>query len=327
MFSDEDHPGLFMFLIGLIVVVMTAVGLSVFADKKFSLSGPPSTLKKDLQGGTEEIQRLTDYGNELSRRLAIDEPRAQAAREKRTSLRRQLAEQTKRLADLPAECAQLAQAIPLMEEEFQLYREKYRKQTWESAAGEALGTLTIRGREYRQAVIRLVTEVGLEIDFEGGGKARIQATDLDRTLQDRFQWDDEERRQHLKQEREQQDFVTRGGAPKTPAIPSKSPPATPAKPAPAPPTPPRPAATPELAQLAQLRGAVTLARAKVEALNSQLNEARAAIAAGQTSIPGSLKTWRELVAVLEPNLAKAKTALTVAKANLAAVAPADPAAR
>jgi hypothetical protein len=49
--------------------------------------------------------------------------------------------------------------------------------------------LTTRdGREYLQAVISRVTDVGLEIRHEHG-TARIQAADLDASYQERFQWE------------------------------------------------------------------------------------------------------------------------------------------
>jgi hypothetical protein len=65
-----------------------------------------------------------------------------------------------------------------------------------------LGNLKVRnGREYLQATILRVTDVGLEIRHEDG-IARIQAPDLDSKWQDRFQWKDDERRKVLAAERD-----------------------------------------------------------------------------------------------------------------------------
>jgi hypothetical protein len=199
MLSNDDHSGLFTFLIGMIVVVLAAVGLSMFADVKFSVSRSPKALQKEIETGAEELESLTDRRGKLARRLAQGEEHAQTAQQTRTSLRCELTDQAQRLAALTETRDQLRQAIPLTEVEFESYRANYRKQTWDRAVGQALGTLKVRGgREYRQAIIKRVTEVGLEIEFEGGGKARIQAPDLDPAVQDRFQWNDEERRQLLR---------------------------------------------------------------------------------------------------------------------------------
>ena len=318
MLSNEDHPGLFTFLIGMIVVVLAAVGLSLLVDVKFSVSRSPKSLQKEIETGAEELERLTDHHRELARRLAQGEEHAQTALQTRTSLRSEFAEQAQRLAALTESRDQLQQAIPLTEQEFERYRAEYRKQTWDRAAGQALGTLKVRGgREYRQAVIKRVTEVGLEIEFEGGGKARIQAPDLDPAVQDRFQWNDEERRQRLKEERDQQRAVAGPEPPK----PAPKPTVKPVTPLPQPVAPP---VSPASEQLKQLRSAVELARSKVDRLTTQLREARTAAARGENSVPGSLKTWVSRIAELEALLNAANQELAVARSNLAVVAPTSP---
>ena len=315
MLSDDDHPGVFTFLLGLIAVILAAVGLSLLSDTKFSVSRSPKALHKEIQTAAEELDRLTDHRRELARRLAEGEERTQAAQQTRTALRSELAEQALRLATLSDSRNQSQQAIPLMEVEFEDYRAKYRKQTWARAVGQALGTLKVGGREYRQAVIKRVTEVGLDIEFEGGGKARVQAPDLDPAIQDRFQWNDEERRQRLKEERDLQRAVAGADLPKPVPAPT-------VKPGPPPPRPgTAPAAAPDPDQLKALRRAVTLARAKVDRLNSLLNDARAAAARGEISVPGSLQTWRSRIVSLEALLSTANQELAIATANLAAVAP------
>ncbi len=194
----------------------------------------------------------------------------------------------------------------------------YRKQTWDRAVGQALGTLKVRGgREYRQAIIKRVTEVGLEIEFEGGGKARIQAPDLDPAVQDRFQWNDEERRQLLKEERDQQRAV----AGPEPSKPAHTPTVKPVIPSP---QPVAPSGSPASEQLKQLRSAVGLAQSKADRLTTQVREARAAAARGENSVPGSLQTWSSRIVSLEALLDAANQELAVAKANLAAAAPTSP---
>ena len=318
MLSDNDHPGIFTFLLGLIVVVLVAVGLSSLANVKFSIaSSSPKSIGPELQANQEEIEHLTGSLSTQTPRLAQAEARSQAALSTRTALRGKLADQTTQLTALAAEITALQQAIPDLTDEFRRYRANYRTVVWERAVGESLGTLTVRGaREYRQAVIKRVTEVGLEISHEQG-IARIHAPDLDPALQDRFQWNDEERRQQLEAELAQERAIIREGQPAAPPKPAAKP-----GPPPAVPTAQSPAPTPEPLKVKQLRAAVEQARFKVSRLNSQLSDARAAMAIGQTAVPGSLETWRSRVNRLETSLAAANSELAIAQANLTAVAPA-----
>lgn len=316
MLSDEDHPGLFMFLIGLIVVVMTAVGLASLANVKFSVAHSSQSHSKELEDGAAELEQLTADHGKLARRLAQAEARAQAAQASQAARRSELAAQAQRLTALTARCTELQQTIPSTQEAFRRYRADYREQVWDQAVGEALDTLTLRdGREYRQAVIKRVTPVGLEINHEGG-LARIQAPDLDPALQERFQWNAEERRSFMKENQAQRPSPSVD-------LPKMVPPPT-VKPAVPTPPPPAPAAPALAADLKQLRSAVVVASSKVARLNTQLSDARAAAAAGQTAVPGSLETWRSRIANLEASLTRANNALTIAKANLAAAAPAAP---
>jgi hypothetical protein len=192
--------------------------------------------------------------------------------------------------------------------EFARYRTKYRDTTWAEAVGQPLGNLTSPGgREYRQAVIVRVTDVGLEIRHEEG-TARVQAPDLDPALQERFQWNDEERRARLKQELDSQECATSSPDPATVADagaggthPFKD-----------------ETVLPDAGKLEALRGNVRAWKSKVAQLNAARNETRSkATSRIQSSIPGTLETWQARTARLENDLSLAKAELAAAQAILA----------
>ncbi len=94
----------------------------------------------------------------------------------------------------------LREAINQLDSDFTQYRTDYCRQVRQAAIGESMGDITLRnGREYKQVKIKQVTDVGLEIRH-ADGIARIQAPDLDQKIRDRFQWNDELRRQVLENE-------------------------------------------------------------------------------------------------------------------------------
>lgn len=325
MLSADEHPGIFTFLVGMIVVVMAAVGLSIMADKHRTFSSGAGALRREIAANAAEISELTarreeqgwqlkDSGGNL---LQGSKTHGEVVTGLKTLRQRQAALEKSRL--------EISESITALESEFSLYRENYRRKTWEGAVGESLGNLTVKGgREFRQATITRVTDVGLEINHEHG-IARIQAPDLDPKIQDRFQWSDEERRRHLKEELERQqgksgtdepaageeEAVVYEKAPETPAPQVKRV------------QPPRPAEDPEKLRLLRLH--VSGWKAKVSKLRIDRSEASSRASYGnQSSVPGSLETWAARSARLGRELLQAEAALSAAKSKLAAVAPNDP---
>jgi hypothetical protein len=59
MLSSEDHSGVVYFLIGIVVIVFTAVGLSMLVDQRFRFSSGVGVLKREVALQTEEIADLT----------------------------------------------------------------------------------------------------------------------------------------------------------------------------------------------------------------------------------------------------------------------------
>ena len=200
MLSLDEHPGIVSFLVGIIVLVMGAVGLSLVVDKRLKNSSEIVSVQREIEHGVIELEGLTVLLNERSRLLADSMPKQQAGSVTSGVLFSKLEALRQRSASLEMAGKEFRGEIAKIENDFSNYREEYRRKTWVGAIGEQLGNLMFRdGREYLQATITRVTEVGLEIQH-ADGIARIQAPDLDLKMQDRFQWNDETRRQVLENE-------------------------------------------------------------------------------------------------------------------------------
>ncbi len=319
MALDEDQSGLFSFMVGIIVVVMAGVALSLMVDSRFSFSRYESETKADLTENESEMGRLKILRDEKSNELSKAEPQLRAVIMAHESTGRQLAQLSRRKQDLIATLAVLQTEIPAIDEKFAQYRAKYRGATWAAAAGESLGNLKIRGgREYHQAVIVRVTDVGLEIRH-GLGFARVQAPDLDAALQERFQWNNDERLARLKEETAQREAVTAAPQMKTELLDTSVPDRRMASAV------PDPMSAQDASKIDSLRRKVIAWRSKVMQLNSDRSEAASTAKYGSnSSVPGSLDTWQAKAARLTPALARAKAELAAAKADLAVVAPDDP---
>ena len=324
MLSSEDHPGVFTFMVGMIVVVMVAVGLSVVADKHRVFSGGTGELKREISASAFEISELS--AQTAAQALLLENASSSLSKGSNAhrELSAQLETQRQRQAAMEKSRLEIREAITALEGDFSRYRATYRQKNWTAAVGESLGTLTIRGgRAFQQATITRVTDVGLEIRHEHG-IARIQAPDLEPKMQDRFQWSDEERRSRLKEEEEnlmgKPDKVDSEIVAGEEAV---------AEVIADPPVPTvnryqNPNAAEDAEKLRLLRFKVSGWNAKVRKLRSDRMEASSRGSYGnQASVPGSLETWVARSARLGRELLRAQAALAVAKSELAAVSPND----
>lgn len=312
--SDNDQSGLFTFMLGLIVVVLIAVGLSMLVDSRFSYSHGAVENDARISADAKTIEQLTETRREVLLRLSEIEPVRTAALAEREALRVASDRMASDLGNLASTKSGLEQSIQSLELGFSQYRGKYRDSAWTAAVGRALGDLKIRGgREFHQVVITRVTDVGLEIRHEHG-LARVQAPDLDAALQDEFQWDDEARRERLKRESVNREKISMiPGTPSTPVAKPK----------------PRvrsvqasPAAGEE--EINRLRDKVRAWKTKVAQLDAERQEAMSRASFGsQTSVPGSLETWQARATRLGRQLERARADLAAAKAALENVAPGD----
>lgn len=311
MLSAEDHPGIFYFLVGMIVLVMAGVGLSILVDQRFKFSSGMSDIQRDIAMADEELGSLKSYHEQRSREFENFGSRLKNDSAENAQLRRKATTLGKRQSELERSRDTLLAAIPAIENEFSRYRAAYRQQTWTAAVGQKIGTLALRGgREYHDVVITRVTDVGLEIRHKDG-IARVQGPDLDHSWQDRFQWSDEERRNRLKEELANHESIA---PPPPPAEVEEF----------TPPTRTRPSSEDkEQTKLQDLRAKVIAWKGKVSRLQSEKSEALSQSYGGGTSVTGSLETWKAKAARINAELAKAQAELVVAKSRLAVVSPND----
>jgi hypothetical protein len=314
MLDSDDNSGLFTFMVGLTIVVMVGIGLSLLVDGRFNSSKTASESVSQIESGAADLELLDARYQEVSLRLAGAEPRLQGQLRERESTLATLRDLDQRRETFGLRKEDLLNSIQRLEEGFSEYRARYREMVRAAAVGRSLGNLKIRGgREYHQAVITEVTDVGLEIRHENG-LARIQAPDLDPDMQDFFQWDDEARRDRLARELANRRMVS--------SLPETTQPVV---------EKPKPASAPGLGTPADDEGRETLRRkvraweAKVARLDSERNEALANASYGRnSSVSGSLETWQGKAARLGAELVRARAELAAAKAVLAGVAPSDP---
>jgi predicted nucleic acid-binding Zn-ribbon protein len=298
---SHDASGLWAYLTGLIVLIMGGVALSLMVDRRLSLSLAKGGLEAEIVNGAADLEFLRDLLADRSRQWQAEGVDATRTADELAVLNARLPNLAARRTSLAGDLADLERTLAALEEEFSAYRGSYRRQVWHSAAGEALGELTlVDGRRYEDAVISRVTAVGLEIRH-AHGTARIEASSLSSRWHARFQWDDEERRAKLHDEWLQRERMT---APVS--------------------APPPPAASREADVRAETLAA---AAAEVQALtervvriSAELETARNnARRGGQASVPGSLQTWAARANQLAADLNRANTELNAAEIRLAAL--------
>ncbi|GAA5118746.1 hypothetical protein JIN84_22715 [Luteolibacter yonseiensis] len=311
MLSSDEHSGLFTFMVGLIVLVMAAVGLSLLMDRRFQFSSGVAELRREVKLSDAEISELKNKLEDGNQRLVEYGTKLHADSRSHKELTSKCDGLNLRHAELVKTRDEALSSVTALDGRFSDYRADYRTATWLAAVGENLGTLTLRsGRSYQQAVIRRVTDVGLEINHVDG-IARVQGPELDPKFQDRFQWNDEERRLRLKKESENFDAHTAKTGTEAEATPSGE----------------RDVRRARLAEenlkRSNLRQNVRNWKNKVNKLVADHAEASSRSNYGSKSVPGSLETWDAKAKRLSAELKNARAALAMAKSDLAMVSPND----
>ncbi len=187
-------------MVGMVVLVMAGVGLSLVVDKRLKYSSGSVKLEKEMILEASELEGLMARHEEGTRCLeeAEDRRRSGATLDGLSSEEKGALKERKSVLEIMQE--RLRESINQLDNDFTQYRTDYCRQVRQAAIGESMGDITLRnGREYKQVKIKQVTDVGLEIRH-ADGIARIQAPDLDQKIRDRFQWNDELRRQVLENE-------------------------------------------------------------------------------------------------------------------------------
>lgn len=310
MLSAEDHSGVFYFLVGMIVLVLAGVGLSLVVDKKIRFSSRKYAMERENAMLDNEISVLRSVRDKRNNTLETQSFRLLTSIGKLSAIRKDLASAIALCSELTQSRETLESEISSLEIQFINYQSKYRRQVWEKAVGEKIGTLTIRGgRVYEDAIMTHVTEVGIEIHHKDG-IARIQAPDLDARWQKRFQWSNEERRNKLAEEQADRRSIILPMSTPPDKVPTHS---GMIKPVPS-----------DVPDAKDLRMKVSAWKNKVSQISSERSIAnRNASYSGNQSVPGSLETWSAKVVRLDAELIRAQTEYFLAKSRLAAVAPRD----
>lgn len=315
MYTSEENPALFTVLAGLIVLVMTGVGLSLLADRKFQFSNAEQDAEQQMEAEGAIVANLKSTVESRLDFLNLNESNKTLSgevlrlRSKNVKAKREISELTARRADLEF-------TILAVEDSFKQSKSNYRRNVWPSAVGEKLGELRLNnGRIYQEVAIKEVTDVGLQI-VHADGIARIQPPELSSELQARFQWDSNDRKSRLREElaasnqfeKEINVQVVPAGqllVTNAPTVPVANIP-------------------PPNEQLAKLQNNVSAWQTNVDILERNASDAESRTASGQTSVPGSLETWKVRATRFKNDLVRARTELNISRSKLAEVAPTDP---
>jgi hypothetical protein len=305
MLSPSDNPGIFTFLMGLIIVVFAGIGVSLMVDGRNGSLQFSRSIDRDIERNAEEISYMKSQlyrSSDMLEEMVIEHSRNLKAKNAQAA--------SLRLDQLQKSLGELNTEVAFLESSFKNYRSEYIRKSRAAAVGEEIRNLKLRdGREYPKSTILLVTEVGLEIRHEHG-ISRVQAPDLSQEFQERFQWSDEERRQRLKEEEDRRNAHLQ-------AVLAKS------------------LADRELKEI----GNVDEGREKKKLLQTQVKALRLKLAnlqrekaetdslvrySAQRSVSGSLESVRDKSIRLAKEYSKADTELSIAVANLSQVSPDDP---
>ncbi len=178
-------------MICLVILIFTALFLSVAVEKRFSFSKSsfptqPQTIALETEAAMlrGEITRVKNQLRQSGNRTASDGCHLSELLPELTRLQAEVSRHRKRKQALSASVAELATS-------FSAYREQFRFHAWRSASGEKLGNLiTKTGRRYDDVVIRSVSPRGMLI-FHSSGVARLPAEELPHEFQQRFLWEQE----------------------------------------------------------------------------------------------------------------------------------------
>jgi len=129
-------------------------------------------------------------------------PRLQEAERKLRELTESSAAAAGNIEGAKAAIAETAAKIDGLQADLEAYKDLYRQASRIAAKGEQMDTLTtLANKTYRQIVVREVNAIGMRIAFDGGaGSTTIPFEQLPAELQDRFQFDAEQRDALLAQE-------------------------------------------------------------------------------------------------------------------------------
>ncbi len=84
MFSAEEHPGIFYFMLGMIVMVMSGVGLSLLVDRRLKFSSGSKEIHREISVADDELNTLKARLKEQNLLLEKSNYRVEISTERRT---------------------------------------------------------------------------------------------------------------------------------------------------------------------------------------------------------------------------------------------------
>jgi protein subunit release factor A len=186
----NDEHGVLGILFGLVLLVLLGVTMGVLKDHRLGFSSRRSINLKDIEtdaaylaGLSREVEQLTSKEESL-RKVS------QATANDWDVSRQRLAETESALREKKMQVPQLDSELALLEKEYATYRQLQLESVRNAAVGEEIGILTTNsGRVYEKAVIKMVTDKGMEISHQHG-LSRIDANNLGPAWHTRFRWHD-----------------------------------------------------------------------------------------------------------------------------------------
>ena len=319
MFDDSnDQSGTVGVLIGIIVLVFVAVGLSLLADNRFQFSSNRITIEETVAKDAVELEKLRDQLESAEEEWRVASGPLEGQGERVKLIKAKIAASGSRIPDLRGRRDLLLKEVGEADAAFRDYQDRFRRQVRGEATGEKHAELLLAtGRTYTNVAIRRVTSAGIEITHSHG-ITRVKPKELDASWNERFQWDQEEVEKVLAAERAREErhrkMVEKANAkPVAPA--KKTKPLSKAK-----------LARKEAAErVAVLRRDVIDARNLWTAAESEAENARSEARSNRgRSVPGSLETWEAKARRLDAASAKLREKYDLACGRLAVVSPTDP---
>jgi len=197
LMSSSRGPG----VIGLLMATVVLLGfgcLFMFAYEP-NAQGEGRNIQAIIRDQSNEIDALRDRLNDRERLLEKESVRrveAQSFVLTKASLEKNI----ELVANARQKVTDLNGAISAKSQEFEDYKNTYRQMARSAAKGETLPEIkTLDGMTYKKVILKEVTAVGIQISHEDGIK-RIPFDLLPGTLQERFQYDPNQKEEALKRE-------------------------------------------------------------------------------------------------------------------------------
>lgn len=202
MMTSSRGPGLIGLALALLILCGFGALLLLSTDERFlggnqTIESVIAQQQKDIDGMEQSIERMKKTLEVLPALRAGEKDLEMARREKLFA--------TDKAAGIRTSIAAATEAIAAGTAEIEAYKDKYRAFSRTQAKGMILARLETRdGTVYENVTVKDVNAVGMQISHDGGGR-RIAFEQLPEELQDRFQFDPEQKAIALNKEKQMQD--------------------------------------------------------------------------------------------------------------------------